>query len=193
MGFKVGCKPLQWLKGSGSQWPQPVETSLSRALMQIKWMREILSATSATPVSPHCSKGLPSGACRGLPVLRGWPSCCIDYLLTGFFPYLHSIFITMSLSVPAACFLIIQIKLNWIFSMCCERKRSEKKLCLLGQYLHRPAGRTASVLEMSPVWTAEQCQAGSGPNKDGSCNHIQVRLLYFWVRGLVNKGRMQLL
>ena len=88
-----------------------------------------------------------------------------------FLPYLHSIFITMSLSVPAACFFVIQIKLNWIFSMCCERKGSEKKLCLLGQYLLRPAGKTASMLEMNTA--TQQCQAVSGASKDGSCKQIQ--------------------
>lgn len=43
--------------------------------------------------------------------------------------------------------------------MCCDRKGSEKKLCLLGQYLLRPAGKTASVLEMNSACAAEQCQA----------------------------------
>ena len=77
--------------------------------------------------------------------------------------------------------------------MCCERKGSEKKLCLLGQYLFRPAGKTATVLEVNTVCATEQCQAVSGASKDRSCKQIQDRLLYFWACGLANKGRMLLL
>lgn len=77
--------------------------------------------------------------------------------------------------------------------MCCERKGSEKKLCLLGQYLLRPAGKTASVLEMNSVCATKQCQEVSGARKDGSCKQIQGRLFYFWTCDLANKGRMVLL
>lgn len=90
--------------------------------------------------------------------------------------YLPTVFITVNLSVPAACFLMIQIEWDWILSMCCDRKGSEKKLCLLGQYLLRPAGKTASVPEMSSACAVEQCQA----SKDWRCKQIQGRLLFFW-------------
>lgn len=148
----------------------------------------------ATPFSPHRGKGLSSRACRGLPVLLARLAELLHRLvLHNYFFYLHSIFISMSLSVPAACFFIIQIKWNWILSMCCERKGSVKKLCLLGLYLLRPAGKTASILEMSAVCTTEQCQAVSGASKEESCKQIQGRLLCFWACGLANKGRILLL